>query len=190
MRIAVPGAGNGLNDGGAHGMALIEAMVGKFKIALAKNKSIMAKPGIQSMLKQMDKYWEKLFCDPIVLDTPTGASTVQPQRTNNILEQFFRRMGHSHRRRTGSNPSPQSMDKTPADLPLVANLDNPDYVRILLGDCQTLEERLAKVDRRMVNESMEMARRPQSWLPRKIRGALSGKLTPGQIGSHFLGKTA
>jgi hypothetical protein len=190
MRIAEPGAGNGLNDDGAHDMASIEARVGELRRTIARDKAIMAKTGIQAMLGQMDKHWERLFSDPITLDSPTGARTVQPQRTNNILEQFFRRLGHNHRKRTGSNPSPQSIDKMPADLPLVANLDNPDYLRILLGDCGTLEERLAKVDRRMVNESMEMARKPQGWLPRKIRSTLRGKLAPAQIVSCFLGKDA
>jgi hypothetical protein len=190
MRIAEPGAGNGLNDDGEHDMASIEARVGEFRRTLAKDKAVMAKAGIQAMLGQMDKHWERLFSGPITLDTPTGARTVQPQRTNNILEQFFRRLGHNHRKRTGSNPSPQSIDKMPADLPLVANLDNPDYLRILLGDCGTLEERLAKVDRRMVNESMEMARKPQGWLPRKIHSSLRGKLAPTQIVSYFLGKEA
>jgi len=33
-----------------------------------------------------------------------------------------------------------------AETPLVKNLDNEEYVKILLDGCQTLEERFAKID--------------------------------------------
>lgn len=41
------------------------------------------------MVKQIDKYWEKLFADPLQVNTPNGPVVMQPQRTNNILEHFF-----------------------------------------------------------------------------------------------------
>ncbi len=188
MRIAEPDMGNGLNDNGDHDMASIEGRVGDFRVGLAKDKGMMAREAIQSMLDQMDKYWNMLFCDPITLQTTTGERTVQPHRTNNILEQFFRRLGHNHRKRTGSNPSPRSLDKMPVDLPLVANLDNQDYMRMLLGECESLEQRLAKVDRRVVNASMEMTRKATGWLPRKVCEALREKLAPSRIASYFIGK--
>ena len=185
MRIAEPDMGNGLNDNGYHDMTSIEGRVGDFRVGLAKDKAMMARESIQSMLDQMDKYWNMLFCDPITLQTPTGERTVQPQRTNNILEQFFRRLGHNHRKRTGSNPSPRSLDKMPVDLPLVANLDNQDYMRMLLGNCESLEQRLAKVDRSLVSERMEMTRKSIGWLPRKICEKLREKLAPARIAGYF-----
>ncbi len=43
------------------------------------------------LVAQIDKYWHKLFCDPITVLTPDGGTVIlQPQRTNNILERFFR----------------------------------------------------------------------------------------------------
>ena len=42
------------------------------------------------MIAQIDKYWDKLFADPITVNTPIGQVTIQPQRTNNLLERFFR----------------------------------------------------------------------------------------------------
>jgi hypothetical protein len=39
----------------------------------------------RKMIGLLDKYWDMLFCDPIVVHTETGKIIIQPQRTNNIL---------------------------------------------------------------------------------------------------------
>ena len=52
------------------------------------------------MAKQIDKWSTKLFADPIEVDTPQGSVTIYPQRTNNILEQFFRGVRLGQRRKT------------------------------------------------------------------------------------------
>ncbi len=55
------------------------------------------------MVKQIDHYWEKLFADPIEIKTLSGTQFVQPQRTNNIMEQFFRDLKRSYRKKNGNN---------------------------------------------------------------------------------------
>ena len=52
----------------------------------------------RKMAEQIDKWDERLFADPIKADTPRGTVIIHPQRTNNILEQFFRRMRRGRRR--------------------------------------------------------------------------------------------
>jgi len=42
-----------------------------------------------------------------------------------------------------------------SDTPLVKNLDNPEYVEILLDGCKTLEERFAKIDSDMVIKKLK-----------------------------------
>jgi hypothetical protein len=69
------------------------------------------------MAEQIDRYAHKLFADPIEVQTPSGPATVYPQRTDNILEQFFRSLRRDHRRRSGDN-------SMLADTPLVKNLSN------------------------------------------------------------------
>ena len=50
-----------------------------------------------------------------------------------------------------------------ADTPLVKNLDNPEYVKILLGEKKNLEERFAEIDvesiRATLQQEDEAARR-------------------------------
>ncbi len=90
MRIACPSTQQGLNDEGFDAIKTIESRVKKFRnsakiVALASRSDSYHK-----MVKQIDKYWDKLFADPIIVETPTGKITVQPQRTNNLMEQSFR----------------------------------------------------------------------------------------------------
>ena len=107
------------------------------------------------MLKQMDKYWDKLFADPIAVNTPNGQLTIQPQRTNNILERFFRDFKRSNRKKSGTVSLNRTLISILADTPLVKNLDNPDYMEIMLDGCNTLEERFEKIDSRMVLKKLD-----------------------------------
>ncbi len=91
MRIVSPDGKNGLNDQGEDDINIntIELQVKKFResdeiIQLSKTDIRFKK-----MVKKIDKYWEKLFSDPIVVNAETGDMMIKPQRTNNMLEQFF-----------------------------------------------------------------------------------------------------
>ena len=41
------------------------------------------------------------------------------------------------------------------DTPIVKNLNNPEYVEIILNGCRTLEERFEKIDSRLVVETLK-----------------------------------
>ncbi|MEI6262708.1 MAG: hypothetical protein WCR46_22760 [Deltaproteobacteria bacterium] len=97
------------------------------------------------MAEQIDKYGDKLFADPIEVDTPSGKSIVYPQRTNNILEQFFREIRRKHRRKTGNNSMQRVLQTMLSDTPLIKNLDNPKYMDILLDGKASLEELFAGI---------------------------------------------
>jgi ribosomal protein S20 len=144
MRIAPPGGANGLNDDGtAKAMSTIRQGVEQFRRELEEDRKLAADPLSRKMGEQIDKYADKLFADPIEVDTPTGKVTIYPQRTNNILEQFFRGLRRGHRRKTGNNSMRRALQTMLADTPLVKNLDNPDYMEILLDGQANLEELFA-----------------------------------------------
>jgi ribosomal protein S20 len=147
MRIAPPGGGNGLNDEGTtKAMSTIRQAVKKFRRGLARDRKLADDPLCCKMAEQIDKYGKKLFADPIEVDTPNGKVTIYPQRTNNILEQFFRGLRSGHRRKTGNNSMRRVLQTMLADTPLVKNLDNPAYMNILLGGKANLEELFAELD--------------------------------------------
>jgi len=107
------------------------------------------------MIKQVDKYWEKLFADPIAVTTSTGPFTIQPQRTNNILERFFRDLKRGNRRKSGTISLTKTIRSILADTPLVKNLGNSEYLEVILDGCNTLEERFERIDSRLVLEKLQ-----------------------------------
>ncbi len=141
MRIALPENGRGINDDGKdEDMESIESRAAAFRNWLVEDPE--RRKTYSKMLKQLDKYWEKLFADPLPVETAEGAVYVQPQRTNNVLERFFRGEKQLGRKKTGTASLNKLIKSTLAGTPLVRNLKNEDYLDIILGDCSSLAERL------------------------------------------------
>jgi hypothetical protein len=153
MRIAPPDGQAGLNDDGeATDIGIIESNVKKFhQWLLQKAKKT---DDYQSMIRQIETYWEKLFADPIIVDTINGKISIQPQRTNNVLERFFRKIKRGYRKARGANTLTRTLKTMLAETPLVKNLENEDYLRIILNGAQCLEERFAQIDANMVRQEL------------------------------------
>ena len=146
MRIAQVGGGNGLNDDATtEAMASIRQGVEQFRQLLDDYPKLAADPLCCKMAKQIDKYGDKLFADPIVVNTPNGTIIIYPQRTNNILEQFFRGIRRGERRKTGNDSMCRTLQTMLADTPLVKNLANPGYLEILLNGKANLEDLFADI---------------------------------------------
>ena len=157
MRIALPDGNDGINDNGENtDMKSIEEKVIDFRkwlIGDDRRKSTYAK-----MLKQLDKYWEKLFADPLPVVTPEGVVYIQPQRTNNILERMFREEKRRSRKKSGTASLNKVLRAMLAETPLVQNLRNKEYMDIVLDGCSTLAERFSQIDAGLVKKEMEAAK--------------------------------
>ena len=146
MRIAPVGGSDGLNDDGTPQIiATIREGVELFRQGLDSDPKLVPDKLCRKMATQIDKYSKQLFADPIEVKTATGKVFIYPQRTNNILEQFFRCMRSGHRRKTGNNSMSRVLQAVLADTPLVKNLDNQEYIKILLNGKATLEELFAEI---------------------------------------------
>lgn len=139
----------------------------------------------QAMIAQIDKYGAKLFADPITVQTTQGPLRVQPQRTNNLMERFFRDLRRGERRRTGHNSLSQSLQSMIADTPLVKNLENPNYMNILLHGQPTLEARFAQLDIDWVRQEMKTAQRCPDRVPRRIQELIDRPAFPDALCSLF-----
>lgn len=156
MRIALPEGKNGINDEGeSTNMKSIEEKVTAFRSWLIKNKH--REKTYANMVSQIDKYWEKLFADPIPVVTQDGVLIVQPQRTNNILERFFRDEKRRGRKKTGMASLNKVLKAALADTPLVRNLENDEYMKIILNGCSSLAERFSQIDAHLVQQEMSKA---------------------------------
>ena len=90
MRIADPMQSRGINDEGEEiDIKTIEKGVKAFRHWLVKSNLYAKNKDYQKMVAQIDQYWEKLFADPIAVDTQQGKMTIQPQRTNNLFRKIF-----------------------------------------------------------------------------------------------------
>ncbi len=160
MRITLPENKRGLNDNGDQtlNMKTIEKEVAKFRGALLKSKGYSEHKEYRKLLSQIDLYWEKLFADPIVVTTTAGKMLVQPQRTNNILEQFFRKLMRGYRKKNGFNSVERVIKTMLPDTPLTMNLKNKEYMQIILAGKETLEERFAEIDSKEVRLGLAQSR--------------------------------
>ena len=157
MRIALPEGKNGINDNGDNvDIKNIEDKVIVFRNWLVSD--IRRKTTYISMIKQLDKYWDKLFADPFPVVTPEGIQYIQPQRTNNILERFFRGVKRRGRKKSGMSSLSKLLKTALAETPLVQNLKNREYMTIILDGCSSLAERFSQIDASLVRKEMENAK--------------------------------
>jgi hypothetical protein len=170
MRIALPSGTHGLNDEGRTGnIRTIEKRVNAFRTWLTRRKDYPQDRAAGKMIEQIDKYWEKLFADPITVQTTSGPILIQPQRTNNILEQFFRSLKRANRRRTGNASSCRMLRTILAETPLVQNLQNPHYMTILLNEKSSLEDVFAEIEIDTLRKAFREAQDDPEKIPAKLK---------------------
>jgi hypothetical protein len=163
MQIADPEGGDGLNDNGKVRVSAIENNVKAFSSWLG------GKGGeYKAMNSQIKKYWEKLFSDPIIVDTQQGKISIQPQRTNNIMERFFRDYRRSNRKKTGFDSLTRTLKTMIADTPLVKNLENDEYMKIILKGKTSLEARFAEINPKLIKEQLSEAQKEIRKMPEGI----------------------
>ena len=156
MRITIPGSNTGLNDSGKQvKMKTIKKRVTQFRDQICNEKSYTTNKSNQKMIVQIEKYWDKLFADPIVVEKGSKRLTVYPQRTNNILEGLFRDFKRRIRKKSGNNNLTKTLQTMLADTPFVKNLENQDYLNILLDGKENLEERFSEISTTLVKKKLQ-----------------------------------
>jgi hypothetical protein len=186
MRIAEPSGTKGLNDHGMdENMRTIKEKVTEFRHWMIEGARLAEDKDYTRFMAQLDKYWDKLFADPIEVETPSGKISIQPQRTNNIMEHFFRDLKRDNIRKTGNNSIGKTIRAMISDTPLVKNLENPDYMKIILGEKKTLEEVFALIDTAEVSQRLKESRTTDDKIPQKIKALIVKKDLPELITNSF-----
>ena len=182
MRITLPENKRGLNDDGELcNMKTIEKEVTKFSLRLSRDKNCMKDKKYQKLISQIKKYWNMLFCDPIVVLTKAGKIIIQPQRTNNILEQFFRSLMRIYRKKNGFQAMARVLKAMLKDTPLVMNLRNKNFMDILLGGKKNLAQRFADVDAEIVRQQMNKSTGTKYSLSAKLKKIISAQAFPESL---------
>jgi hypothetical protein len=182
MRITLPENKRGLNDSGELcDMKTIEKEVTKFIRRLSKDKNCMKDKAYQKMIGQINKYWDMLFCDPIVVETKAGKIIIQPQRTNNILEQFFRTLMRTYRKKNGFQAMERALKAMLKDTPLIMNLRNKDFMDILLCGKKNLAQRFADVDEEEVRKQMRKSTESENPVSAKLKSIVRAPTFPESL---------
>jgi hypothetical protein len=152
MRIALPESKNGLNDEGKISSekelnSMEKELTGYIKTLKVKiEKEPRGKEKLQGVIRQLEKYWDKIFASPIKVTVEGKEKTIFPHRTNNQSEQFYRKLKHLFRRLHGRPSVSKDIDYLPEEIALIENLKNQDYVKIVLTSIDNLAFEFAKLD--------------------------------------------
>jgi hypothetical protein len=103
---------------------------------------------LKIVIEHLDKHWDYLT----VQTKPAGKSS---ERTNNAQERMYRSVKARMRRITGKKDVSREFDRLGAHIPLVQNLENPSYVKAVLGSIEHLPEALADLDPALVAKQTE-----------------------------------
>ncbi|MGO9203551.1 MAG: transposase [Limisphaerales bacterium] len=172
----------GLNhDGESVPMQTLQREVDAFTQQVRARPDYSTTPAFQKMLAQIEHYRPKLFAGPLVISTPQGQRTLQPQRTNNLLERFFRDFKRHCRHKSGCHSLGRTLRSMLADTTLVHNLQNLQYVKILLDGQPTLEALFAQIDPASVREELQKAQQNPERVPRALKRFIANLASPEPI---------
>ena len=97
------------------------------------------------ILRYLRQYGPHLFGHPVNRDDD-GHVVAIVGRTNNVAEHFFGSQKQQLRRRVGRGQLGRDLEKQPAQVALVANLRDPEYVRFVAGSLDLLPAAFARLD--------------------------------------------
>jgi len=184
LRIATPEGKSGLNDNGDEtDIKTIEEKVATFKEWLMGDES--RNSTYLKMIEQMDKYWKKLFADPLIVNTQEGPVTIAPQRTNNILERFFRGEKRRGRKRSGTASLNKTLKTILADTPLVRNLEKEEYQKIILNGRTSLAERFSQIDDKIARDQLKQAEKNRERILPEVKKIIKQTDLPQKISALF-----
>ncbi len=101
---------------------------------------------IDLILKHLDRHGNTLWGHAIALPEETGGGVRLVERTNNLLELFYRMFKQGERRRSGRKVLSDDLEKFRAEGVFAQNLSHPDYVEILCGSLEELPQAFADLD--------------------------------------------
>jgi len=101
---------------------------------------------IDIILKHVDTHGDNLWGHIIALPEYAGGGIRLVVRTNELSENFFNKIKHSERRRSGRKNLAQDLEHLPASAALAYNLKDADYVSIVCGSLDKLAHAFARLD--------------------------------------------
>lgn len=182
LHVAPVSGHKGLNhDGEPIEMKTLQREVQAFTEHVRARADYASTPVFHKMLEQIEHYGPKLFAAPLVVSTSQGPRTIQPQRTNNLMERFFRDFKRQCRHKSGGQSLGRTLRTMLADTTLVHNLQNPEYLKILLDGQSSLEALFAQIDPAAVREELQKAQQNPEKVPRALKRFIASLPSPDPV---------
>jgi hypothetical protein len=121
------------------------------------------------ILTYFERYGKHLFGHPTRRDAD-GTILAVVERTNNVPEHFFGAEKRKLRRRLGRAHLGRDLEDQPAQAALAANLQHPQYVRVVCGSLEHLATAFAELDEQALERTTPLSRSNRdSALLRRVR---------------------
>jgi hypothetical protein len=98
-----------------------------------------------------------------------------------MIERFFRDLKRDGRRKTGAQALGRTLRTMLADTPLVKNLQNPEYLKIILNGQSNLEALFAQIEPAAARQELRHAQQNPEKTPRALRRFIASLATPTPI---------
>ena len=119
---------------------------------------------------------------PLMSLLPSGEKIkIYPQRTNNLLERFFRELNRGSRKRNGCKSLGRTLQTMLSETPIVKNLHNPEYVEIILNGKISLAARFAEIDGAQIRSAMKNSQHQEEKLPVAVKKLIKIEGLPKQL---------
>jgi hypothetical protein len=155
----------------------IKKAVQKFTKALTKKNKKEKDKNVSNLFNKVtnkiNEYGERLFVDPLVVEVNNEKRTFFIHRTNNIVEHLFRWLNYGFRRIHGNHSIRRNLENIPEQLPLIENLKNPNYMKLIFGEEINVAEKFSEIDVKIIRD-MEKNHYPKKkiYSSRKIKKTL------------------
>ena len=157
----------------------IKEAVNKFKIKTEKqineNKNKKLSSSLKLIMNRLEKYNKMLNADPIEVNVGSKKCIIFIHRTNNIIERHFRYFMHNHRRISGKNSIKNKLKSMHPKAPLVLNLKNRNYVKLVFGDEFNIASKFAEVDDKIARQIIKKIKKcKRKFASSKIKKIIRG----------------
>lgn len=119
-----------------------------------RGPAVDIREAIDIILKHIDVHGANLWGHCVRLPQRAGGGIRLVPRTNAIAENFFKKIKHEERRRSGRKNLGQDLENMPAEAALAYNLEHGDYVSLLCGTLDRLPEVFAELDQNERNDKL------------------------------------
>ena len=130
----------------------VESFMQTLEQKIKKTDEKPLRASFNSVKERIFLYWDRLFADPFIVEVDGEKKMFFIHRTNNIMEQQFRSFAYSYRRVHGNHSIRRNLENIPEYLPLVANLKNPDYVKLVFSDESKMANKFSEIDVKIIRK--------------------------------------